>query len=137
MKLFLDTSAFAKRYVAEAGSDAVLVLCDQATSIGLSVLCLPELTSTLCRLVRERRLSKAKYGELHTVIVTDLADVDICDITPAVMKHTLVQLESGPLRTLDAIQLGCAIAYAPALFVSADTRQLAAARRAGLAVRAV
>ncbi len=137
MKLFFDTSAFAKRYVAETGSDAVLVLCEQAENIGLSVLCLPELTSTLCRLVRERRLSRAKYGELHAMIVTDLADVDICDITPAVMKHTLAQLESGPLRTLDAIQLGCAIAYAPALFVSADTRQLAAARRAGLTVRAV
>jgi uncharacterized protein len=137
MKLFFDTSAFAKRYVAETGSDAVLRLSEEAESIGLSILCLPELTSALCRLVRERRLSKAKYGELHTLIVTDLADVDICDITPEVMKHTLVQLESAPLRTLDAIQLGCAIAYAPSLFVSADTRQLGAARRAGLTVRAV
>jgi len=52
--------------------------------------------------------------------------IDICDITPAVVKHTLQQLESAPLSlgTLDAIQLGCAIAYAPALFVSADTRQI-------------
>src|SRR5260370_12587292 len=124
MKLFFDTSAFAKRYVGEAGSDAVLVLCEEAGSIGLGVLCLPELKSTLCRLVRERKLSTAKYGELHTLIVTDLADVDICDITPAVMQHTLVQLESAPLRTLDAIQLGCAIAYAPSLFVSADRLQL-------------
>ena len=80
MKLFFDTSAFAKRYVAEAGSDAVLVLCQQAESIGLSILCLPELTSTFCRLVRERKLSKAKYGELHTLMVTDLADVADIDI---------------------------------------------------------
>lgn len=137
MKLFFDTSAFAKRYVAEKGSDAALVLCEQAESVGLSVLCLPELTSTLCRLVRERKLSKATYRELHSLIMADLADVDICDITPAVMQHTLQQLESAPFRTLDAIQIGCALAYAPALFVSADTRQLAAARRAGLTVRAV
>jgi len=137
MKLFFDTSAFAKRYVAEMGSDAVLMLCEQASSIGLSIICLPELTSTLCRLVRERKLSKAKYGELHSLIMTDLTDVDVCDITPAVMKHTLQQLESAPLRTLDAIQVGCAIAYAPALFVSADRRQIGAARRAGLSVRAV
>jgi uncharacterized protein len=137
VKLFFDTSAFAKRYVAETGSDAVLVLCEEAKSIGLSILCLPELTSTLCRLVRERKLPKAKYRELHSLIVADLADVDICDITPEVMKHILVQLESASLRTVDAIQLGCAIAYAPSLFVSADTRQLEAARRAGLTVRAV
>src|ERR1700737_4109486 len=87
MKLFFDTSAIAKRYVAETGSNAVLELCEQAESIGLSILCLPELTSTLCRLVRERKLSKAKYAELHTFIMTDLADVDIGDITPGVMNH--------------------------------------------------
>lgn len=137
MKLFFDTSAFAKRYVAETGSDAVLVLCTQASSIGLSIICLAELTSTLCRLVRERKLSKANYGRVHSLIVADLADVDICDITSAVMKHTLQQLESAPLRTLDAIHLGCAIAYAPDLFVSADRRQLGAATRTGLSVRAV
>jgi predicted nucleic acid-binding protein len=100
MKLFFDTSAFGKRYVAETGSDAVLVLCEEAESIGLSTLCLLELTSTLCRQMRERKLSKAKYGELHTLIVANVADVDICDITPEVMKHTLVQLESAPLSTL-------------------------------------
>jgi len=39
MRFFFDTSALAKRYAAETGSDAVLVLCEQAQSIGLSVLC--------------------------------------------------------------------------------------------------
>lgn len=135
MKLFFDTSAFVKRYVAEEGSEAVLELCRGAEAIGLSVLCLPELTSTLCRLVRERRLTRAAYGELQSRVLADIADAEICDISPMVMKHTLAQLESAALKTLDAVQLGCAIAYSPSLFVSADKRQLAAARRAGLSVR--
>src|SRR5260370_12495672 len=96
MKFFFDTSACAKRYVAETGSNAVLELCEQAESIGLSILCLPELTSTLCRLVRERKLSKAKYGELHTFIMTDLSDVDIFDITPAGIKEQFVSMEVPP-----------------------------------------
>ena len=52
MKVFLDTSAFAKRYVGENGSDKVAVLCQRADSLIVSVMCLPELISALSRLVR-------------------------------------------------------------------------------------
>jgi hypothetical protein len=41
------------------------------------------------RTSREHRLERS----LLALIVTDLADVDICDITPAPMKHTLAQLD--------------------------------------------
>ena len=33
MKVFMDTSAFAKRYVAEPGSDAVMALCQEADDL--------------------------------------------------------------------------------------------------------
>ena len=36
MRVFFDTSAFVKRYVREAGTDAILEWCDRATEIGLS-----------------------------------------------------------------------------------------------------
>ena len=49
MKLFLDTSAFAKRQLAETGSGRVVALCAQANSLTVSVICLPELVSTLAR----------------------------------------------------------------------------------------
>ncbi len=42
MKTFLDSSAFAKRFVDEDGSDKVEDTCAQATELGLSVLCVPE-----------------------------------------------------------------------------------------------
>jgi hypothetical protein len=38
------------------------------------------------------------------------------------------------VHALDAIQLGCALAYAPDLFVSSDRRQIKAARSEGLTV---
>lgn len=63
MKVFLDTSAFAKRYVLEEGSDNVVALCRQADNLIVSVICLPELMSTFSRLVREKKLAGLSKAE--------------------------------------------------------------------------
>jgi predicted nucleic acid-binding protein len=134
VKVFLDTSALAKRYIAEHGSDQVLAVCQQADSLVVSVICLPELISTLSRLVRERKLASALYQELKGDMIADLADVDICQITQEVLASVVSLLELHPLRAMDGLHLACALACAPDAFVSADHRQLSAARKAGLRV---
>lgn len=134
MKVFLDTSAFAKRYVAENGSGKVWAICQEADDLVVSVICLPELISTLSRLVREKKLAKVEYRKLKSDAMADLADVDICQITPDVLAAVVSLLESHPLRAMDAIHVACALAFAPDVFVTADLRQLAAARKAGLKV---
>ena len=134
MRVFLDTSAFAKRYVAEQGSDKVMALCQKADNLVVSVICLPELISTLSRLVREKKLAKADYRKLKGGAMADLEDVDICQITPEVMVSAVSLLESHPLRAMDALHVACALAVEPDMFVSADHRQLSAARKAGLKI---
>ena len=134
MRVFLDTSAFAKRYVAEQGSEKVLATCQQADSLVVSVICLPELISTLCRLVRENKLDKAAYLKLKGDAMADLADVDVCQITPEVLATVVSVLELHPLRAMDALHVASALACKPDVFVSADRRQLSAARKAGLKV---
>ena len=134
MKLFLDTSAFAKRYIAEPGSARVLELCGGADQLAVSVICLPEMISTLSRLVRERKLSAPKYAALKLTVLNDLADSDICEITDAVMANAVNLLETRTLRAMDAIHVACAMVYQADLFASADRRQLAAAKRAKLRV---
>jgi len=134
VKVFLDTSALAKRYVAEQGSDQVLAVCQQADSLVVSVICLPELVSTLCRLVREEKLASAAYRTLKGSMMADLADVDICEITQEVLASVVSLLELHPLRAMDGLHVACALACAPDAFVSADHRQLSAARKAGLSV---
>ena len=134
MKVFLDTSAFAKRYVAEQGSDKVIALCLKADSFVISVICLPELISTLSRLVREKKLSKAEYRKLKGDAMTDLVDVDICHITSEILVSVISLLESHPIRAMDALHVACALAVKPDIFVSADHRQLSAARKAGLKI---
>ncbi len=134
MKIFLDTSALAKRYVAEQGSEKLSALCQQANSLVVSVICLPELISTLSRLVREKKLTKAQYRKLKRDAMADLADADVCQLTSGVLVTVVSLLESHPLRAMDALHVACALASGPDKFVSADHRQLSAARKAGLKV---
>ena len=137
MKVFLDTSAFAKRYVAEKGSDKVTALCRKANSLVVSVVCLLELISTLSRLVREKKFTRTEYQKLKGEAMADLADVDICQITADVLVSVVSLLESHPLRAMDAVHVACALAVKPDVFVSADHRQLSAARKAGLKIAEV
>ena len=66
--------------------------------------------------------------------MADLADVDICQITPAVLASVVSLLELHPLRAMDALHVACALTCEPDVFVSADRRQLSAARKAGLKI---
>jgi hypothetical protein len=45
VRIFFDSSAFAKRYVSEEGTDVVVQWCDRAPEIALSGIALPELIS--------------------------------------------------------------------------------------------
>jgi len=108
-------------------------LCD-AQQLAVSVICLPEMISTLNRLVRERRLSRAKYQVLKRALLDDLTGADLCELTTAVMRGVIRLLESHPVRAMDAIHVACALSYGAELFASADRRQLAAARKLKLHV---
>lgn len=134
MNVFMDTSAFAKRYVSERNSNRVVELCEDADNLIVSVICFPELISTLCRLVREKKLTQSVYRKLRSDAIADLADVDICQITSGVVDAAVPLLETQPLRSADALHVGCAIAVQPDVFVSADRRQLSAAKKTGLKI---
>jgi uncharacterized protein len=132
MKVCLDSSAFAKRFVAEHGSDAVEPVCAQASELGLSVLCVPEVVSALNRLLRERMLTPGQYRQAKRRLPDDVRDADIIQLTPSVVGSAIQVLEGRPVRAMDALHITCALEWGADVFVSADTRQIAAARRTGL-----
>jgi predicted nucleic acid-binding protein len=134
MRVFFDSSAFVKRYVREEGTDVVLSWCDQATELCLSGIALPEIVSAFCRLLREERVSPVQYRHLKTMLMADISDAAICDLTPEVIRQSIISLEKNVLRGMDAIHLGSALALNVDLFVSADARQCDAATQAGLRV---
>lgn len=137
MRVLFDSSAFVKRYVSEAGTEAVLAWCDRASEIGLSGIALPEIVSAFCRLRREERINEIQYRQLKSLLLADIEDAAICDLTPGVLAQSIASLETNVLRGMDAIHIGSAVAIKADVFTSADQRQRDAAARAGLRVEAV
>lgn len=86
MKACLDSSAFGKRFVEELGSNAVETVCAQATELGLSVLCVPEVISALNRRLRERVLTPSQYRQAKQRLLDDVRDADIIQLTPTMAR---------------------------------------------------
>ena len=134
MRVFFDSSAFVKRYVSEAGTDAVLEWCDRATEIGLSAIALPEIISAFCRLKRENRITGDQYLQLKSTLFQDVEDIALCDLTPKVIQNAVLGLEAHVLRGMDAIHVGCALVWCADVFITSDRKQCIAAQAAGLRV---
>ncbi len=132
MRVFFDSSAFVKRYVREAGSDAVLQWCDQASEILLSGIALAEIVSGFCRLQLEGQITDSQYRQLKSLLLADVEDAAICDLTPMVLAQAISSLEANLLRGMDAIHIGSALVLEAELFVTSDQRQLVAAQSCGL-----
>ena len=132
MKAYLDSSAFAKRFVEEEGSDRAETACSQASELGLSVICVPEIVSALNRRKREHRLTAVQYDEAKQRLLDDVRDADIVNLTPSVIGSAVGILETTPVRALDALHVACALEWGADLFASSDERQLTAAKDAGL-----
>lgn len=137
MKVYLDSSVFAKRFVEESGSEKVEVICSSASELGLSVLCVPEIISALNRRFREHSLTHAQYSEAKRRLLSDVRDADMITLTPSVIGSSIRVIESSPVRALDALHVACALEWDAELFASSDQQQLSAARKAGLKTRQI
>jgi len=137
MRSFLDSSALAKRYIKEPGSDKVRSAFGQASEVAICLISPPEILSALCRVRRHGSISVAQYDEAKSALYTDIEDMAVCAITVSVVYKAIDLIERFPLRTLDALHVACALDWQADLFVSSDRRQLAAASESGLRVLAV
>ena len=137
MKTFFDSSAFAKRYVEEIGSQLVDDICLNAKIVSLSVICAPEIISALNRRVREKSLSLQDYFTIKQHLSDDVRDAVIVNLLPEVIVTSTKLLEASPLRAMDALHVACALVWDAELFVSSDKQQITAAKKAGLKIKFV
>lgn len=132
---FVDTSALAKRYIPETGSewmtDRMVPSSDHIILVsGLSSV---EFVSMLVRRERERFVSNTDRIRLENDFLFHLQhQYLVIAITENVLAEARRLLETYPLRTLDAIQLASAnhvnsVLDLNFIFVSADNRLLQAA----------
>jgi hypothetical protein len=98
------------------------------------VICLSEVVSALCRRRRERKLSRQQYLNAKEALFEDIEDASVVNITDQVIARAVELLERWPLRSSDSLHVACAAEWSAELFVSADERQCAAARRYGLRI---
>jgi hypothetical protein len=134
VNVFLDSSALAKRYIQEPGSDRLEEILSSASSLGVCVICVSEVVSALCRRRRERKLSRQQYLKAKQALFEDIEDSSMVNVTDRVLARAVELLERWPLRSSDSLHVASAAEWSAELFVSADERQCAAARAYGLQV---
>ena len=132
MKLLVDSSAFAKRYVQEYGSEEIDIFLKRATELALCIILLPEIISGLNRRLREGILSARDYRKAKNQLLADVGDATVIQLTPAVISRSVEILENNVMRAMDSFHVACALEWQTDLFVTADIRQLTAAKNAGL-----
>lgn len=128
MKIFLDTSALAKRYIREKGSELVNDLFAHSKSINVSMLCMPEIFSALNRLKRESAIDGPQYQQLKQKILDEFQGFEVGELTPDVIARSVSLLEEYALRASDALHLSSALQIKGTTFVTSDVQQLKVAR---------
>ncbi len=136
---FVDTSALAKRYLAEVGSMWTLSWIEPAAGnvTFVSELAVVEMRSLLERRVREKALALAGAAVLKADFLLHYSK----QYLPVLLDTNIIQAagrltDTHPLRALDAIQIASALHAVnllgePMTFVSADKNLLTAASAEG------
>lgn len=132
MRLAVDSSSFAKRYIKEVGSDKLDDFLQNASELALCIILVPELISGLNRRMREGALTDRDYRKARILLMDDVLDATVLQLTPAVISQSVKLLENNVLRALDALHVACALEWKADLFVTSDRRQLDAAINSGL-----
>jgi uncharacterized protein len=136
---FLDTSALAKLYVREAGTDNMLELAARAeTNLVILSLSRVELRAAVQRRVRSRDLSKENASAALTAFTDHLGTVYIVQqVTEALIEKAQGLIDRHYLRAYDSIQLAACLTLPMrdsedrAIFTCADSRLVAAATEEG------
>ena len=74
MRVFLDSSAFVKRYVREEGSELVLSWCDQATELCLSGIALPASFEAFLEKLGGILVHTAQFADHHRFRLQEIID---------------------------------------------------------------
>ena len=110
MRVFFDTSALAKLFVPEAGTDEMNAMLAQAgMEVWVSALAPLEFHSMAWRRHREGQLDAARVTALLDTLDQQLHEWQVIGLTPSVLQgaRDLLAAHAGQhaLRTLDALQL--------------------------------
>ena len=115
MILYLDTSALAKLYLAEAESSAVRNLVQAAEIAGTSVITRVEMSAAIAKALRMKQISRAAAQKVLNAFHKDWPDFGALQITEAVLADAERLAWQMGLRGYDAMHLAAAQVWQQAL----------------------
>jgi len=135
--VYLDTSALAKLYLPESGSDELEDVLLGRRDIIVSDLAITELTSAVARRVRDTDLSAAHARRIYQRVLNDVGAGEFRRAEITANSHREAErLLMGiarrvPLRAADALHLGMATLLGVRVLVTFDQRMRSAAEALG------
>ena len=135
---YFDTSALAKNYIREAGSTRVRALLTSYEFLSSAITPI-ELSSAIQRRHRRGEITAPNYDRIRARINADTSFWQLIEPVPQVLSKAEALVVSYNIRTLDSIHLASALILQESLsmplpFVSADNRQIEAARSCQLQI---
>lgn len=137
MIVYLDSSAYVKNYLREAGRKTVAKLMAQADMVATQELARVEITSAFERACRERRLDAEQLRRAHLQFTEDWPSTLVVATTDSLLREAVALLKQFPLKAYDAMHLAAACALGESIgmeliFAGFDAQQNRAARQLGL-----
>jgi hypothetical protein len=134
LRIFLDTSALAKRYVEEPGSEELEeLLTSIATEIFISPLAFVEFASAMGRKLQNKEITKAKVGNAVKELEEDwygvFVKIPLEDMLAE--KAAAIALEYS-LKGADAVHLASAQAANAEIFIASDNKLIRVAKNMGI-----
>jgi len=136
---YLDTSALAKWYLNERGSEEFSEWIQAAGDVHISTLTVVEMRCLLARRGRNNELGPKLEQRLFSTFENDinkgyLIRHPVQDYMFEQALALIQSLQQIPLRTLDALHLSIAQAIRADTLVTADKQMVAAAKKVGFTV---
>lgn len=108
MILYLDTSAWLKLYVQEAGTETVQLAIAGAETVAISRIGYAEACAALARVLREKRTTLAEHRKRLKALNEDYESLLKVDVSELVVRAAGKLAETHALRGFDAVHLASA-----------------------------
>ncbi|MCF6334829.1 MAG: type II toxin-antitoxin system VapC family toxin [Spirochaetales bacterium] len=120
MVIFMDTSALAKRYIEENGTEEVLGYFNELNRIILSSITPIEISSVFNRRLKEHSFSLEIFNKIITVWKEDQSVFSYTYFDSQLVESAIMIVQKESIKTLDAIQLASAYCSTIDKFITAD-----------------
>ena len=114
MTLYLDTSSLVKLYVAEAESEAVRRLVDDADVVATAAIAYPEARAALARRRREGDIPARSFAAAKRALDDDWPRYLAVDVSAALCREAGALAERHSLRGYDSVHLAAFLQVARA-----------------------